>query len=46
MGLKEDALVYHEAGRPGKLKVLPSKPTVTAEEGDVERAEEGGAHHL
>ena len=32
MGLKEDALVYHEAGRPGKLKVLPSKPTVTAED--------------
>jgi malate dehydrogenase (oxaloacetate-decarboxylating)(NADP+) len=32
VGLKEDALVYHEAGRPGKLKVLPSKPTVTAED--------------
>jgi malate dehydrogenase (oxaloacetate-decarboxylating)(NADP+) len=32
VGLKEDALVYHEAGRPGKLKVLPSKPTLTAED--------------
>ena len=36
MGLKEDALLYHEAGRPGKLKVVPSKPTVTA--GDLSLA--------
>jgi malate dehydrogenase (oxaloacetate-decarboxylating)(NADP+) len=27
---KEEALRYHEQGRPGKVKVVPSKPTVTA----------------
>ena len=32
MSLKEDALAYHSAGRPGKLKVVPTKPTGTAEE--------------
>ena len=32
MGLKEDALAYHSGGRPGKLKVVPTKPTDTAEE--------------
>jgi malate dehydrogenase (oxaloacetate-decarboxylating)(NADP+) len=26
---KEEALRYHEDGRPGKLKVVPTKPTVT-----------------
>jgi malate dehydrogenase (oxaloacetate-decarboxylating)(NADP+) len=31
VGLKEDALAYHRDGRPGKLKVVPTKPTVTAE---------------
>ncbi len=29
MGLKEDALAYHENGRPGKIEVIPSKPTQT-----------------
>ncbi len=28
---KEEALRYHAEGRPGKLKVVPTKPTVTAE---------------
>ena len=32
MSLKEDALAYHSAGRPGKLKVVPTKPTDTAED--------------
>ena len=32
MGLKEDALEYHRRGRPGKVKVVPTKPTVTAED--------------
>src|SRR5512136_1601673 len=28
MGIsKEDALRYHEEGRPGKIEVVPSKPT-------------------
>jgi malate dehydrogenase (oxaloacetate-decarboxylating)(NADP+) len=31
VGLKEDALGYHSQGRPGKLKVVPTKPTVTAD---------------
>jgi malate dehydrogenase (oxaloacetate-decarboxylating)(NADP+) len=26
---REDALEYHEAGRPGKTEVVPSKPTAT-----------------
>jgi len=26
---REQALAYHAEGRPGKLKVVPSKPTVT-----------------
>jgi malate dehydrogenase (oxaloacetate-decarboxylating)(NADP+) len=30
VGFKEEALAYHETGRPGKVKVVPSKPTVTA----------------
>ncbi|MCH2187796.1 hypothetical protein MK280_18225 [Myxococcota bacterium] len=30
MSLKEKALSYHGDGRPGKLKVVPTKPTVTA----------------
>ena len=32
MSLKEDALAYHSAGRPGKLKVVPTKPTDTADD--------------
>ena len=32
MSLKEKALAYHGRGRPGKLKVVPTKPTVTAED--------------
>ncbi len=32
MSLKEKALAYHSEGRPGKIKVTPSKPTVTAED--------------
>ncbi len=27
---KEEALRYHSQGRPGKIKVVPTKPTVTA----------------
>jgi malate dehydrogenase (oxaloacetate-decarboxylating)(NADP+) len=27
---REEALAYHRDGRPGKLKVVPTKPTVTA----------------
>jgi malate dehydrogenase (oxaloacetate-decarboxylating)(NADP+) len=27
---KEDALEYHERGRPGKVEVVPTKPTATA----------------
>ena len=32
MSLKEDALAYHSRGRPGKLKVVPTKPTDTADD--------------
>ena len=32
MSLKERALNYHSEGRPGKVKVVPTKPTVTAED--------------
>ncbi len=32
MSLKEKALSYHGDGRPGKLKVVPTKPTVTADD--------------
>ena len=32
MSLKQKALAYHGRGRPGKLKVVPTKPTVTAED--------------
>ncbi len=32
MGLKEQALEYHETGRPGKVKVVPTKPCKTADE--------------
>ncbi len=32
MSLKERALAYHSEGRPGKVKVVPTKPTVTAED--------------
>ena len=32
MSLKKDALAYHSEGRPGKLKVVPTKPTATAED--------------
>ncbi len=32
MTLKEDALSYHAAGRPGKIKVVPTKATNTADD--------------
>jgi len=32
VSLKEKALSYHGDGRPGKLKVVPTKPTVTADD--------------
>jgi malate dehydrogenase (oxaloacetate-decarboxylating)(NADP+) len=32
VGLKEEALQYHETGRPGKVKVVPTKPCKTADE--------------
>jgi malate dehydrogenase (oxaloacetate-decarboxylating)(NADP+) len=32
VSLKEDALAYHSTGRPGKVKVVPTKPTDTAED--------------
>ena len=32
MSLKEDALAYHASGRPGKVKVVPTKPTDTADD--------------
>jgi len=32
VSLKKDALAYHSKGRPGKLKVVPTKPTVTADD--------------
>eukprot|EP01036_Dinobryon_divergens_P047355 gene47355-63467_t len=27
--MKEEALRYHEQGRPGKIEVVPTKPTLT-----------------
>ena len=30
MGTKQEALDYHSRGRPGKVKTVPTKPTVTA----------------
>jgi malate dehydrogenase (oxaloacetate-decarboxylating)(NADP+) len=30
VGMNEDALDYHRRGRPGKVKTVPTKPTVTA----------------
>ena len=30
--LREAALRYHEMGRPGKIKLVPTKPTVTADD--------------
>ncbi len=32
MSLNKKALEYHETGRPGKVKVVPTKPCVTAED--------------
>jgi len=32
VSLKERALAYHSEGRPGKVKVVPTKPTITAED--------------
>jgi malate dehydrogenase (oxaloacetate-decarboxylating)(NADP+) len=32
LGIKEEALAYHRIGRPGKVKVVSTKPTVTAED--------------
>jgi malate dehydrogenase (oxaloacetate-decarboxylating)(NADP+) len=32
VSLKEDALAYHAGGRPGKIKVVPTKPTDTADD--------------
>jgi malate dehydrogenase (oxaloacetate-decarboxylating)(NADP+) len=32
VGLKEDALNYHQSGRPGKVKVVPTKPCKTADD--------------
>src|SRR6185369_9615844 len=29
MGIYEDSLEYHSKGRPGKIEVVPSKPTAT-----------------
>jgi malate dehydrogenase (oxaloacetate-decarboxylating)(NADP+) len=29
---REQALAYHEGGRPGKIKVVPTKPTLTADD--------------
>jgi malate dehydrogenase (oxaloacetate-decarboxylating)(NADP+) len=29
---KEEALAYHASGRPGKIKVVPTKPTLTADD--------------
>ena len=34
---KEDALEYHEKGRPGKIEVIPTKETKTQR--DLARAE-------
>ena len=30
--MKEEALDYHRRGRPGKVKTVPTKPTVTAQD--------------
>ncbi len=32
MSLKDKALAYHGEGRPGKIKVVPTKPTITADD--------------
>jgi malate dehydrogenase (oxaloacetate-decarboxylating)(NADP+) len=32
VSLKDEALAYHSGGRPGKIMVLPTKPTVTADD--------------
>jgi len=32
LGIKERALAYHREGRPGKVKTVPTKPTVTADD--------------
>ena len=32
MVTKEEALAYHSDGRPGKIKVVPTKPTVTQDD--------------
>ncbi len=32
MSLKEEALAYHSKGRPGKIKVVPTKSTATADD--------------
>ena len=32
MSLKSRAFAYHSEGRPGKIKVVPTKPTVTADD--------------
>jgi len=32
VSLKDEALAYHSGGRPGKIKVLPTKPTATADD--------------
>jgi malate dehydrogenase (oxaloacetate-decarboxylating)(NADP+) len=29
---RDQALAYHESGRPGKIKVVPTKPTLTADD--------------
>ena len=29
---REEALAYHASGRPGKIKVVPTKPTLTADD--------------
>jgi len=29
---KEQALAYHAAGRPGKIQVVPTKSTITADD--------------
>ena len=32
MDMKQEALDYHRRGRPGKVKIVPTKSTVTAED--------------
>ena len=32
MSLNDDALEYHAQGRSGKIKVVPTKPCVTADD--------------